>query len=114
MFQLTLEEFENLRLQTARSSWGGRRFTPYAFTEHGVAMLSAVLKSKRAVQMSIRIVRAFVQLRELVAGNRHLAARVQRLESIQTKHASVITVLADEIHNLKALAPGKRRIGFAV
>ena len=65
------------------SSWGGRRTPPYAFTEHGVAMHSSVLKSGRAVQMSILIIRAFVRMRELLASHKHLAGRVEKLESSQ-------------------------------
>ena len=114
MFQLTEEEFENLILQSARSSWGGRRRRPYVFTEHGVAMLSAVLRSRRAVEMSILIVRAFVKLREMVASNRELALRMENLEVAQRDHASVINILVDEIQDLKMLpAPApSRRIGF--
>jgi hypothetical protein len=116
MFQLTAEEVRILTLQTAISNLagsGGRRYRPYAFTEHGVAMLSSVLRSKRAVEMSILVVRAFVKLRELVASNHHLAARVEKMEASQKKHASVISILAEEIEFLK-LAPRKstRRIGF--
>ncbi|MFN0105448.1 MAG: ORF6N domain-containing protein [Bryobacteraceae bacterium] len=66
MFQLTKEEFENLRSQSGISRWGGRRYLPYVFTEHGVAMLAAVLKSQLGVRMSILIVQAFVKLRELL------------------------------------------------
>jgi hypothetical protein len=73
MFQLSTEEVGNLTLQSARSSWGGRRRQPYVFTEHGVAMLSSVLRSERAVQMNILIVRAFVRIRELAAGQKDLA-----------------------------------------
>jgi len=93
MFQLTQEEMEILSLQTAISRWGGRRYLPYAFTEHGVTMLSAVLKSKRAIQMSILVVRAFVRLREMVASNKELAARMEKLEATQKDHASVINIL---------------------
>ena len=116
MFQLTREEFDNLRLQFASSRWGGRRYVPYAFTEHGVAMLSSVLRSKRAVQMNILIVRAFVRMRELIASHKDLAARIEKLESNQRKHASVINILAEEIDNIKRLPPGppKGRIGFVV
>jgi hypothetical protein len=74
-FQLTADETANLRSQFATSSWGGRRTPPYVFTEHGVAMLSSVLKSERAVQMSILIIRAFVKIRELLASHKSLAAR---------------------------------------
>lgn len=113
MFQLTKEEFENLRLRFAISSWGGRRYMPYAFTEHGVAMLSSVLGSERAVQMNILIVRAFVRLRDMLATHKDLAARVEKLESGQNRHASVINILADEIEDIKRLPESpKRRIGF--
>ena len=113
MFQLTEEEFENLILQTARSSWGGKRKRPYVFTEHGVAMLSAVLRSRRAVEMSILIVRTFVKLREMVASNRELALRMENLEAAQREHASVINILVNEIEDLRMLPPPpSRRIGF--
>ena len=73
MFRLKQAEAENLRSQIATSSWGGRRNLPYAFTEHGVAMLSAVLASERAVKMSVLIIRAFVRMRELIANHKELA-----------------------------------------
>ena len=113
-FQLTADEAINLKSHFATSSWGGRRTPPYAFTEHGVAMLSSVLKSGRAVQMSILIIRAFVKMRELLASHKSLAARVEKLETSQKRHASVINILAEEIEDLKrppAESP-KRRIGF--
>ena len=115
MFQLTKEEHTASLLQIARAKTGrgGRQTPPYAFTEHGVAMLSAVLNSERAVQMSILIVRAFVKMRELLASHKDLAARVEKLESAQKKHGSIIAVLAEEIDEMKHLpeAP-KSRIGF--
>lgn len=115
MFQLTKEEHTASLLQIARAKTGrgGRQTLPYAFTEHGVAMLSAVLSSEKAVQMSILIVRAFVKMRELLASHKDLAARVEKLESAQKKHGSIIAVLAEEIDEMKRLpdAP-KRRIGF--
>src|SRR5579859_4103408 len=116
MFQLTAEEAESLRLQSATSKLGrgGRRYLPYAFTEHGVAMLSSVLNSQRAVQMSILIIRALVKLRELLASHRNLAARVEKLEASHNRHASVINLLAEEIEDLKRppAEPARRRIGF--
>jgi phage regulator Rha-like protein len=116
MFQLTKEETSALRFQfeTSKKGRGGRRYRPYAFTEHGVAMLSSVLKSRRAVQMNILIIRAFVRLRELLATHKDLAARIEKLEAAQSRHASVIGTLAQEIKNLKRLPPGrpKRSIGF--
>jgi hypothetical protein len=116
MFQLTAEEATLLRSQSVISTdaHGGRRYLPYVFTEHGVAMLSSVLKSSRAVQMNIVIVRAFVRMRELVATNKDLSVRIDRLETLQKRHTSVINVLADEIDRLKRLPPDppKRPIGF--
>jgi phage regulator Rha-like protein len=115
MFQLTHEEAESLRSQfvTSNRGRGGRRYQPYAFTEHGVAMLSAVLNSQRAVQMSILIVRAFVKMRELLASHKDLAARVEKLETAQQEHGSIIGILAEEIDEMKRLPePPARRIGF--
>ena len=80
MFQLTSNEFDNLKSQIAISSWGGVRKLPYAFTEQGVAMLSGVLKSSTAVEVNIRIMRAFVSMRHFMANN---AAIFQRLETIE-------------------------------
>jgi len=114
MFRLSAAEARNLRSQIATSSWGGRRNLPFAFTEHGVAMLSAVLASERAVKMSVVIIRAFVRMRELLANHKELALRVQRIEDVQHRRMSVITILADEIEELKLVPPPgpKRRIGF--
>ncbi len=100
MFQLSPEEAEYMRSQFVIASRRNIRYQPYAFTEHGVAMLSAVLKSARAVHMSILIVRAFVKIRELLASHKDLAARVQKLEANQTKHGSIISILADEIDEM--------------
>jgi len=81
MFQLTAEEHEGLRSQVVISKGrGGRRYPPYAFTEQGVAMLSSVLRSPRAVQVNIEIMRAFVRLREMLASHRDLARRLDELE----------------------------------
>ena len=97
MFQLSREEFENLRYQFGTSSsWGGRRHHPYAFTEHGVAMLSSVLRSKRAVQVNIEIVRAFVRLREMLRPNAELAQK--------------IAVEGDLVETVLNLACGPRRL----
>jgi len=117
MFRLNKSELENWRSQIAMSNPGakmGLRRPPYVFTEHGVAMLSSVLSSKRAVQMNILIVRAFVQIRELLATNKDLAERVEKLETGQKKHTSIIGILAAEIDKLKFLPEPrtKRRIGF--
>jgi|RhiMetdeSRZDD1v2_1073273.scaffolds.fasta_scaffold144762_2 ORF6N domain-containing protein len=115
MFQLTAGEWDSLTSQKAISKpgRGGRRTLPYAFTEHGVAMLSSVLNNERAIAMNILIVRAFIKLREVLASHKDLAARIENLESHQRRHASVINILADEIEQLKTVpAPSKRPIGF--
>ena len=116
MFRLTKQEAESLRFQTGTSSYGGRRYLPYAFTEQGVAMLSSVLKSDRAVRMNILIIRAFVKLREILATHKDLAERMEKLEANQQQHASVINILAEEINNLKELPPEppRKQIGFRV
>ena len=117
MFQLTQEEFENLRLQFATSSsaaYGGRRYLPYAFTEHGVAMLSSVLHSERAVQMNILVVRAFIRMRDLLISHKDLAVRMTKLEAPQEYHGSIIVAVVDEIKRLKAPRRKKAAIGFRV
>ena len=89
------------------------KYAPLAFTEHGVAMLSSVLRSKRAAQMNILIIRAFVSLRELLATNKDVADRLEKLEANQAHHASVINLLVEEIDQLKQLPdPPKNPIGF--
>ena len=107
MFQLTEEEAESLRLQieTSKKGRGGRRYLPYVFTELGISMLSSVLNSERAVQMNMAIMRAFVRLREMIAANKDLAARVEKLEDGQRRIGSIIEVLVDEIEHMKALPP---------
>jgi hypothetical protein len=80
MFQLSTEEFTNLRRQFDTSRWGGRRYPPYAFTEQGVAMLSSVLRSDRAIRVNIEIMRAFVQLRQMLASSTELARKLAALE----------------------------------
>ena len=117
MFQLTKEELEDWRSQFVTSNSGdkmGLRRPPYAFTEHGVTMLASVLKSDQAAQMSIRIVRAFVQLREMLVNHRELTLRVDRIEQQQNTHESVIDILIDEIDNLKLPQPKpfKGSLGF--
>jgi hypothetical protein len=115
MFQLSEQELDSLISQIAISNAGrgGRRTLPYAFTEHGVAMLSSVLRSERAIQMNILIVRAFIRIREMLISQADLTMRVERLEANQDQHASVIQILADEIDAMKRLPePNRRRIGF--
>lgn len=112
MFHLSALEFRNLRLQSVTSSsWGGRRYRPYAFTEQGVAMLSSVLRSPRAVQVNIAIMRAFVKLREILATHQELARRFDEMES---KYDKQFRVVFDAIRQLMTpFEKPRRRIGFA-
>jgi hypothetical protein len=113
MIQLTTAEFENLRSQFAASSqWGGRRYPPYAFTEQGVAMLSGVLRSKRAVRVNIEIVRTFVRLRHLLSSHKDLAHKLGELEQ---RYDAQFRVVFDAIRQLMSAPETKRRrIGFLV
>lgn len=114
MFQLDTIEFANLKSQIVTSSWGGlRRAAPYAFTEQGVAMLSSVLRSRRAIQVNITIMRTFVQVRELAATHKELASKLAELERKVTGHDGHIRSLFDAIRQLmnQPASPG-RRIGF--
>ncbi len=101
MFQLTNAEFENLRSQTVTSRWGGRRYAPYAFTEQGVAMLSSVLRSKRAVQINIAIMRTFVRLREILAGNAALRRKIE-------KHDEQIKYIFNILSQMRTLPEPKK------
>ena len=111
MFQLSRDEFQNLKSQIVTSSWGGlRRATPYAFTEQGIAMLSSVLRSKRAIAVNIEIMRAFVRLRKLLASNEELARKLALLEK---KYDAQFKVVFDAIRELVIPPEPKRRpIGF--
>jgi len=113
MFQLTATEFKNLKSQIVISSWGGlRRSAPYAFTEQGVAMLSSVLRSKRAVQVNIEIMRAFIRLRQMVASHKDLTRRLNELEK---KYDAQFKVVFDAIRQLMTPPETKKRkIGFLV
>jgi phage regulator Rha-like protein len=112
MFQLTKKEFEDLRCQNGISSeWGGRRYAPYAFTEQGVAMLSSVLRSERAVLVNIEVVRAFVRLRELLASHADLA---RKLTDLEKKYDAQFKIVFDAIRALMAppASENKNPIGF--
>jgi hypothetical protein len=114
MFQLSRIEAKNLKSQIVISSWGGRRANPYAFTEQGVAMLSSVLKSERAIVVNIMIMRAFVKLREILLTHKDLARKMAQLESRITGHDDAIRNLIDAIRQLMAppTPRQKRQIGF--
>ena len=111
MFQLNEEEFSDLKSQFVTSSWGGiRRAAPYAFTEQGVAMLSSVLRSKRAVQVNVEIMRAFVRLRRMLATHDDLA---RKLDALDKKYDAQFKAVFDAIRQLMAPPePKRRQIGF--
>ncbi|MCX5687791.1 MAG: ORF6N domain-containing protein [Candidatus Omnitrophica bacterium] len=114
MFQLTEDEFNNLRSQFVTSSWGGTRYLPYVFTEQGVAMLSSVLNSAIAIQVNITIMRAFVKLRQILSINKELAHKLAELERKTEKHNVEIQAIFEAIRKLMAPVPVKPKpqIGF--
>ena len=110
MFQLTKDEFKILRSHFATSSWGGRRYLPYVFTEQGVAMLSSVLNSERAILVNIGIMRVFVNIRRLVSTNKIILNRLVQLEDKVQSHDKKIRTIFEVIHrplDTKLLSPGK-------
>jgi len=112
MFQLSPEEFTNLKSQIVTSSWGGVRTAPYAFTEQGVSMLSSVLRSERAIQVNIEIMRAFVRLRQMLASNVELSRKLAALEKkYDIKFKAVFDAIRDLMTPLDIKK--KRPIGFA-
>lgn len=114
MFQLTPEEFENLRCQFGISSWGGRRYTPQAFTEQGIAMLSSVLNSKKAVRVNIQIMRTFTHMREWALTRKDLYQKIEDLESKYKEHDMRLDSVFEAIRRMlePPVNPNKRPIGF--
>lgn len=112
MFQLTRVEFENLRFHFGASSWGGQRYMPFAFTENGVAMLSSVLNSTRAIQVNIQIMRTFTRLRELLLTHKELHRKIEEMEK---KYDVQFRVVFDAIRELMAPpAKPRKKIGFEI
>ncbi|MBP9701693.1 MAG: ORF6N domain-containing protein [Candidatus Pacebacteria bacterium] len=103
MFQLTVEETSNLRSQFVTSSlgYGGQRYLPYVFTEHGVAMLSAILKSKQAVEMSIFIVRAFIKMRELLSTQKGVAYKIDKIVDVLESHDEQISQIQETLDQMR-------------
>jgi hypothetical protein len=115
MFQLNNKESLNLRSQFVTSSWGGRRYLPYVFTEQGIAMLSSVLKSKKAIQINIAIMRVFVKIRKIISTHKELGIKLYKLERKFEKHDKEIINIFEIISQL--IIPKekqKKRIGFKV
>ena len=119
MFQLTADQYKILRSQFVTSKWGGRRYPPYVFTEQGVAMLSSVLKSKRAIRVNISIMRAFVELRKFLYSNEKLAVKLNVLEKETKKrfeeHQKQISLIFEAIKQLiKEDSKPKKQVGFTL
>lgn len=117
MFRLTPAESEHLRSQIATSNqqWGGRRYLPYAFTEQGIAMLSSVLRSNRAIEVNIAIMRTFVRLRQLLATHEELAHKLEKLEWRQAEQEGRVQYVFETIQHLieaPTEEPAKRHYGF--
>ena len=115
MFELTREEYNSLRSHFGTSSWGGTRYLPMVFTEQGVAMLSSVLNSKRAIEVNIAIMRAFVQLRKISSSQKQLAQKLHEIEARLGDHDESIGAIFEAIQQL--MAPPERprkKIGFEV
>jgi hypothetical protein len=113
MFQLSREEAENLRSQIATSSYGGRRYLPFAFTEHGILMLSSVLNSKRAIDVNIQIMRIFVKIREILSAHKDLAHKLDQLEQKVGSHDVDIRQIFNAIRQImKPTKEKSKKIGF--
>ena len=102
LFQLSTDEFKNLKSQFATSSsgWGGRRKPPYVFTEYGALQAANILKSEKAIKMSVYIVRAFIRLREAILSNAELSRKIELLEKRLGDHDKILTSLVNEIKRM--------------
>ena len=118
MFQLRIEEYENLKSQFAASSWGGRRKLPFAFTEQGVAMLSGILNSDKAITMNIAIMRAFVEVRHVLLLQSDMRAQLKQIKERIGEHDVQLNQIYDALENLLDEKAAQRkwddreRIGF--
>lgn len=109
MYVLSPEEVRNLRCQNVTSSWGGRRYSPYVFTQEGLAMLSSVLNSERAIQVNILIMRAFVSLKEALGNYDKLAVKINELEKKYIGHDEKMKDIFEAIKQLVASPPEEKR-----
>jgi hypothetical protein len=113
MFELTAEEFENLRSQFGTSNWGGARYLPMAFTEQGVSMLSGVLNSPVAIQVHIQIIRIFTKMRELLLSNKDILLKMEKMENNVKENKQDIAMIFKALKQLLDPPKQKRRlIGF--
>ncbi|MFZ9847078.1 MAG: ORF6N domain-containing protein [Flavobacteriales bacterium] len=113
MFELTPEEFENLRSQIGTSSWGGSRYLPLAFTEQGVAMLSSVLNSKQAIHVNIQIIRIFTRMREMLLTHKDILLKLEQIEKQVSIHSKEIQQIFAVLKQLiqKPIEP-RKKIGY--
>ncbi len=112
MFELTKEELKNLRSQFATSSWGGTRYSPMAFTEHGILMLSSVLKSERAIQVNIQIMRTFTKLRQALLDNEDLRKELSELKQLTEDRFRIVFETLDQLLSIENKP--KKKIGYTV
>jgi hypothetical protein len=115
MFQLTAEEYENLKSQFATSSWGGSRKLPYAFSEHGILQLANVLKSERASQVSIQIIEVFVKLRDFLLTNLNWKLELEEIKKKlvnQDQNIELVFTYLDELMHQKQMNEERTKIGF--
>lgn len=112
MFELNEKEFEYLRSQIVTSSAGGHRYAPMAFTEHGVLMLSSVLRSERAVQMNIQIMRIFKRMKDAMMERSELLLKIEQIEKSLLNHDGQIKVLFEHLKKFVTQKQPRRRIGF--
>ena len=118
MFELSQEELENLRSQFGTSSWGGIRYPPMAFSEQGVAMLSSVLNSDRAILVNIRIIRIFMKMREIFQSNKDIILKLNEIEQKLSGHDDKIILIFEYLRQLEQAKQqqeeqaGRKRIGY--
>ncbi len=113
MFQLTEEEWENLKSQNATSSWGGRRIAPYAFTEHGVLMLSSVLNSDKAIEINIQLVRIFTKMREMLLTHKDILLQMEEIrKSVANQDERIDLIYNYLMEFVKQEKQPRKSIGF--
>lgn len=118
MFELSIEEFNSLRSQFGTSSWGGARYAPMAFTEHGVIMLASVLNSERAIQVNIQIVRIFTRMREILASHKELLLKLEKIALKLAEHDDQFLVIFEYLKKLEQAKhqmleqQNRKRVGF--
>lgn len=115
MFQLNNQEFRNLMFQIGTSSWGGTRKLPYAFTEQGVAMLSGILNSDRAIAVNIQIMRVFTRIRQMLADNTELRLEIEKIKNKlnnQDKNMEVVFQYLDELVEKKEEPKPRKKVGY--